>query len=175
MTKSVLNEKQKAGNELKGEKLITRIKLTNDDKLEIDYKLSNDDEALTVKYYGKDSVTQKFLEKFEETNSIIDEILPDIQNIDKVHIIRLEYTENGFLEKISLSFQVKCELSNCPINIATPYIGFIDPENEEVQLQALSNDAEQITHEIIALTKAYMNGDTRTKQLSLVVNNEDCD
>lgn len=175
MVKNAVNKKQKSGNEYKGEKLITRIKLTNEDTLEIDYKLSNEDEALTVKYNGKDNVTQKFLEKFEETSTIIWEILPDIQNIEKVNIIRLQYNEKDFLEKISLSFQIKCDLSNSPINISTPYIGFLDPEMTEVQSTALSNNAQQITHEIIALTKAYMNGDTRTKQLSLVVNNEDCD
>lgn len=172
MAKTATDEKQKSGNEVSGEKLLTRIKLTNTDTLEIDYKFSNEDEALTVKYEGKDGVTKKFMEQFEETKVIVKEILPTLEEDSKVHIVRLKYDSAGFLDKISLSFQITSLLSNTPINVSTPFIGFVDPD-EENQSPALSNNAETMIHEIVALSKAYMNGDTRTKQLSLVVDNEE--
>lgn len=161
---------------LVGEKFITKIKLMPDNTLEMKYKLSNNQEALTVTYCGKEEVTNKCLAQFTELNALACQIVPLLAHAApadlKTNIIRLKYNENGNIDKVSLSIQLKLNTSNSPVNISTPLVALMTEESEESDAFRVSAENEEIIHVLLALAKAYMNGDTRTKQLSLVVGNE---
>lgn len=176
MTKAATNEKTEQSNMATGEKLITKIKLTPAETLEVNYKLSNDKEALEVLYVGKEEVTAKFSENFEKLTTVACQIVPMLENVPEedlsVGILRLKYNDNGFLDKASLSIKLLIEASNSPINISTPMVDFAKEDMSDFAFK-ISQENEELIHEVIALTKAYMNGDTRTKQLSLVVDNEE--
>lgn len=176
MTKLATNEKTEQSNMATGEKLITKIKLTPAETLEVNYKLSNDKEALEVLYVGKEEVTAKFSENFEKLTAVACQIVPMLENAPEedlsVGILRLKYNDNGFLDKVSLSIKLLIEASNSPINISTPMVDFTKEDMSDFVFR-ISQENEELIHEVVALTKAYMNGDTRTKQLSLVVDNEE--
>lgn len=176
MTKTAINEKTEQGNKTSGEKLITRIKLTSGNTLEVNYRLTNDKEAMDVSYQGKEEVTEKYTTQFAKLHNPACQIIPMLSGVSKenltVGILRLKYNDKSFLDKISISLQLKIDASNSPVNISTPMVDFSKEDMPETAFR-ISQENEDTVHEILAMTKAYMNGDTRTKQLSLVVNNEE--
>lgn len=176
MTKTAINEKTEQTNKTTGEKLITRIKLLSDNTLEINYRLTNDKEALEVSYKGKEETTEKFQKEFEKLYSVACQIIPMLSDVSEedlsVGILRLKYNEKGFLDKASISIKLDIEASNSPVNISTPMVDFVKEEMSDEAFR-ISQQNEEIIHSVLEMAKAYMDGDTRTKQLSLVVDNEE--
>lgn len=176
MTKTATKIQTESGNNIAGEKLITRIKLMPGNTLEVNYKLANDKEALEVSYTGKEEVTDRYLEQFAKLNAPACQIVPILEYAYpadlKAGVLRLKYNEKGNLDKMSVSVQLKLTTSNSPVNISTPMVDFVTEDSPEEAFR-ISAENEEIVHELLAMTKAYMNGETRTKQLSLVVDNEE--
>ena len=79
MTKTATKIQTESGNNIAGEKLITRIKLMPGNTLEVNYKLANDKEALEVSYTGKEEVTNRYLEQFAKLNAPACQIVPILE------------------------------------------------------------------------------------------------
>lgn len=135
---------------------------------------SNDtDAALNAgTFTGKDECTEEFKNLFQTSKEIFGEIFPVVRKElanTKMNAIQLVYDKQGFLEKVLFSVIFTLKQGNV-INISTPQIPIYKENMAETTL-AVSGKHVELLHEIIAKAKDYMNGETRTKQMSLIVDN----
>lgn len=166
--------KEKKGNTTKTTGLyITKIKF-KEGKAIINYR---DEQDLSLKegvYSGKDETTEEFKSLFQQAVDTFVELLPDLKksrNQIKMNALRFDYDKQGFLEKVLFSTVWTFNNQGNVINLNTPQFPIYKPEMSETTV-AISGKDEELMHDIIAKAKAYMNGDTRTKQMKLVVNND---
>lgn len=152
---------------------ITKIKF-KEGKAVINFK---DEQDLSLKegvYSGKDETTEEFKSLFQQAVDTFVELLPDLKksrNQIKMNALRFDYDKQGFLEKVLFSTVWTFNNQGNVINLNTPQFPIYKPEMSETTV-AISGKDEELMHDIIAKAKAYMNGDTRTKQMKLVVNND---
>lgn len=172
MSKSNLKEKEENTTKTTG-LYITKIKF-KENKAIINFK---DDQDLSLKegvYTGKDEVTEDFKNVFQQAVDTFVELLPDLKKSKaqiKMNALRFDYDKQGFLEKVLFSTVWTFNNQGNVINLNTPQFPIYKPEMSETTV-AISGKDEELMHEIIAKAKAYMNGETRTKQMKLVVNND---
>lgn len=172
MTKSNLKEKEESTQKTTG-LYITKIKF-KENKAVINYR---DEQDLSLKegvYSGKDETTEEFKFLFQQAVDTFVELLPDLKksrNQIKMNALRFDYDKQGFLEKVLFSTVWTFNNQGNVINLNTPQFPIYKPEMSETTV-AISGKDEELMHDIIAKAKAYMNGDTRTKQMKLVVNND---
>lgn len=166
--------KEKKGSTTKTTGLyITKIKF-KEGKAIINYR---DEQDLSLKegvYSGKDETTEEFKSLFQQAVDTFVELLPDLKksrNQIKMNALRFDYDKQGFLEKVLFSTVWTFNNQGNVINLNTPQFPIYKPEMSETTV-AISGKDEELMHDIIAKAKAYMNGDTRTKQMKLVVNND---
>lgn len=137
-------------------------------------QFSNDCDTSTSEgtFTGKDECTEEFKTLFQSAKEIFVEIMPalrkDIGSI-KMNAISFNYDKSCFLEKVLFSVIFTLKQGNV-INISTPQIPIYKENMAETTL-AVSGKHVDLLHEIIAKAKNYMNGETRTKQMSLIVDN----
>lgn len=170
MARTATKEKQENTTKVKG-MFISRIQIKEGRGL-ITY--SNDTEsALNAgTFTGKDECTEEFKIIFQSAKEIFGEIFPVVRKeLDsiKMNAINFVYDKQGFLEKVLFSVIFTLKQGNV-INISTPQIP-IYKENMSDTTLAVSGKHEELLHEIIAKAKDYMNGETRTKQMTLIVDN----
>lgn len=170
------NLKEKEENTVKsGEIFINRIKINNDNTASIYYRTATDDSAKEVYYSGKDQITEKFSTTFQKSVYTFCEIIPEIKkNVSKIkaNVIKLDYNKQGFLKSALYSVKYAFnDANNAVININTPPLPIYDESMENTF--AISGKDEELLHEIIDCAKGYINGETRTKQMKLVVDNTD--
>lgn len=83
-----------------------------------------------------------------------------------MNAIRLEYSKDNFLKSALYSVKYAFnDANNAVVNISTPLLP-IWQEDFDDKTFCISGKYEVLLHETIAKAKAYINGETRTKQLS---------
>lgn len=159
----------------KTETLISKIKLDKFGFPTIVLTKTNDKSSQEIVFTGKEEVTEDFKKKFNELKNTIVEIIPFLEDTEqeiKTTGLTIKYGLSSELKGIVITAQVQAqETILSPVNINTPYVKFAAPEcSDEFTLCSRNLD---IVEKIIHKTEAYMNGDTKTKQLSLVVDNSE--
>ena len=87
-----------------------------------------------------------------------------------MNVIRFDYGKCDFLERALYSIKYSFnDQNNAVINISTPLLPIYKEGYENTF--CISGKDEEDLHEVIKKAKAYINGETRTKQMKLVVDN----
>lgn len=156
--------------EKKKKALISKIKIENDQTATINFKSTTDMDTSDVTYSGKEKVTDEFFKKFQSAVSSFVEILPalkkDSNNIT-MNSIKFDYGKSDKLEKVSYSVKYKPQqnvLTNIPVNNIPIY-----NEDFSETTFSVSGKDETLLYEILELAEAYLNGETKTKQMKLEV------
>ena len=151
--------------------LITKITMKNNKAI---IECSNEDDFRTndFKFKVKDEITENFKTLWDEVKDIIIALTPSLYKEGqalKINSINFEY-ESGYLENVSIavvwSIDDKGHILNLNYN---KYPIFREEFTEDVV--CISGKHEELLHDILKAAKAYMKGDTRTKQMSLIVDN----
>lgn len=171
MAKLNLKEKEETTNNVTG-LFIKQIKMQENKALiklsdEDDFKKQNGDFAV------KDEVTEEFKNTWDSAKTIITSLIPQLYKeiaAMRLNWIGFEYDKNGFLSNVNFSVVWTFDSNNHILNLNLPKIPIYKEEMGE-DVVAISGKHEEILHNILKCAKAYMNGETRTKQMSLIVDN----
>lgn len=152
---------------------IQKVKVNNDNTATIFYKTSNDLCAQEVSFTGKDQITEEFSKAFQNAvtgfTSCIPKLASETSKIT-MNVIRFDYGKSDFLEKALYSVKYDFnDQNNAVINISTPLLPIYKEGYENTF--CISGKDEEALHKVIEKAKAYINGETRTKQMKLVVDN----
>ena len=140
---------------------IIKVKINNDGTAAINYRTSCDNDTKEVYYQGKDGVTEEFKKIFQETVNGLIGCIP-----------KFDYGKDEFLKSALYSAKYAFnDQNNAVINLNTPPLPIYKEEYENTF--CISGKDEDALHEVIAKAKAYINGETKTKQMKLVVDNSD--
>lgn len=174
MTKTNTKEKTESTNKVEG-MFIVKVKLNNDNTASIFYRTSTDKEAKEVYYTGKDQVTEDFKTIFQATVDgflgCIPRLAPDKNKIT-MNAIKLDYDKSGFLSSALYSCKYAFnEQNNAVMNFNTPALPIYKEGMDNCF--TIAGIHEEALHDVIAKAKAYINGETRTKQMKLVVDNSE--
>lgn len=175
MTKTASKEKETGTTNAKNEMFIVKVKLNNDNTAAIFYRTSTDKDAKEVYYTGKDQVAEDFKTTFQGTVDgllgVVTRLAPDKNKIT-MNAIKLDYDKSGFLKSALYSAKYAFnEQNNAVINLNTPPLPIYKEGMENTfTIAGIHEDA---LHDVIAKAKAYINGETRTKQMKLVVDNSE--
>ena len=176
MSKTNVKEKEQTKGDFKG-KLLNKIKITSDNTAIITYTELNNQFKQDAVFTGKEEVRKEFFEKLQENKETLKEIVPFLDKWGNENItigsIKIGYDGAGKVENLIISAQVDLLKKGIksPLNISTPLIPFYKESNDST-IFSISGVHETIVHETIELAKAYQSGDTKVKQMSLVVDNE---
>lgn len=171
MAKSNLKEKEENSTKVTG-LYLTKIQI-KDNRAIIEYKEDKDLNKNEGTFTGLDDCTEEFLKLFQDAKDIFGELIPSLRkelSEIKMNVIKFEYNNQGFLDKVLFSIVYKYSASGNVTNISTGLIPIYKEELAENVL-SVSGKHEELLHQIIKAAKAYMNGETRTKQMKLVVDN----
>lgn len=151
---------------------INKIKILNDSTAEISYKSRTDLGTENISYSGIEKVTDEFQEAFQKAKEGFVACLPVLEkDIDKItmNVLQFDYDKS---DKVSHAlYSVKYaynNANNAVVNITTPKLPVFREEFDEKTF-CINGMYEQHLYEIIELAKAYLKGDTRTKQMKLEV------
>lgn len=173
MTTQTATKTQKDKSANTEQMFINKVKLKNDGTAEIYYRTTNDNNTREVYFKGKDEVTEDFKRAFQETVNGIVAVIPRLEpekNAISMNAIEFNYGEDSFLKSALYSAKYQFnEQSNAVMNLNTPPLPIYKEGMENTF--TISGRDEEALHEVIAKAKAYMKGDTRTKQMKLVVDN----
>lgn len=174
MTKTNTKEKSESTNKVEG-MFIIKVKLNNDNTASIFYRTSTDKEAKEVYYTGKDQVTEEFKKAFQACVQgfcgVMPRLTPDSDKIT-MNAIKFDYDKSGFLNSALYSIKYAFnEQTNAVVNISTPLLPIYKEGMENTF--TIAGIHEEALHDVIAKSKAYINGETRTKQMKLVVDNSE--
>lgn len=93
----------------------------------------------------------------------------DINKIT-MNCIKFDYGTDGYLKQALYSVKYAFnDQNNAVINISTPLLPIYKEGMENTF--CISGKHEEALHEVIRLAKAYIKGETRTKQLKVIVDN----
>lgn len=172
MTKTALKEKKEsttAANQM----FINKVKINNDKTAEIYYRTTCDSNAKEVFYKGKEEVTEEFLNTFQNTKTGLINAVPILGSATSkivMNAIKFDYDKTEFLKSALYSAKYAFnEQNNAVLNINMPPLPIYKEGMENTF--CISGKDEEALHEVIAKAKAYINGETRTKQMKLVVDN----
>lgn len=172
MTKTAVKEKEST-TQSKNLMFIQKVKVNNDNTATIVYKTSNDLSAQEVNFTGKDQITEDFAKAFQKTVSGFINCIPKLASETSkitINVIRFDYGKCDFLERALYSIKYSFnDQNNAVINISTPLLPIYKEGYENTF--CISGKDEEDLHEVIKKAKAYINGETRTKQMKLVVDN----
>jgi hypothetical protein len=150
---------------------INKIKILNDKTAVINYVQSGDLSSSEVIFTGKEKVTNEFFNKFQENISGFIGCMPklseDAKNIT-MNAIKFDYgKDNGALQNVLYSVKYAFNpANNAVVNISTPLLPLYKEGMSEKTFY-VSESHEALLKEVIELAKAYINGDTGTKQQNL--------
>lgn len=171
MARTATKEKEENTTKVKG-MFINKIQIKEGRGL---IQFSNDCDTSTSEgtFTGKDECTEEFKNLFQSSIEIFGEILPifktKLADI-KMNAINFNYDKQGFLEKVLFSVIYTFTKQGNVVNISTGQIPIYKENMAETTL-AVSGKHVELLHEIIAKAKDYMNSETRTKQMSLIIDN----
>lgn len=173
MTKTAVKETTKDSTQSKGVIFIEKIKITPERCAIIKYRTSNDDSAKETTFTGKEQVTEEFYNAFQSTVEGFVGCIPKLSSETSkitMNCIKFDYAKSDYLDKALYSIKYAFnDQNNAVINISTPLLPIYKEGMENTF--CISGKHEEALHEVIRLAKAYINGDTRTKQMSLIVDN----
>lgn len=165
--------KEKTSDEVKSTGLlITRIQI-KDDRAIISYHDDKDFSLNEGTHTGKDDCTSEFLQIFDSAKEIFGEIIQGLRKellTISMNVIKFEYNNQGFLDKVLMSVKYKFNKQGNVTNISTGNIPIYN-DNLGENVVCISGKHVDLLHKIIQKAKDYMKGDTRTKQMKLVVDN----
>jgi len=152
---------------------INKVKINKNKTASIYYRTTCNSNAQKVYYTGKEEVTNEFLETFQSTvrgfTSCIPRLAPDGSKIT-MNAIKFDYGKDEFLKSAQYSVKYAFnDQNNAVINISTSHLPIYKEEFENTF--CISGKDEEALHEVIACAKAYINGETKTKQMKLIVDN----
>lgn len=139
---------------------INKIKINPDKTAVINYAQSDDLTSAEITFKGKDKVTEAFYNKFQENVEGLIASIP-ILGEDKfnltMNIIKFVYNEDKNIESIQYAAKYSINSEDDKADIVTPLLAM-----------ELKEEAHQkLLHEVIRQAKAYVNGDTSTKQMKI--------
>ena len=151
---------------------INKIKILNDDTAEISYKSKTELGTETISYSGTEKVTDEFKTAFKQTKGGFIATLPVLEkHSDKItmNCIQFEYDKTDKLQNVLYSVKYAYnEKNNSVVNISTPKLPIYRDEFDENTFCVCGKD-EQDLYSVLEFAKAYLKGDTRTKQMKLEV------
>lgn len=153
---------------------INKIKILNDLTAEISYKSKTDLGTENITYSGVEKVTDEFQQAFQKAVNGFVATLPVLekeQHLNKItmNCIQLDYDKSDILSHALYSVKYAYnDSSNSVVNINTPKLPIFREDFDEKTF-CISGKDEQDLYNIIELAKAYLNGDTRTKQMKLEI------
>ena len=174
MAKTSAKEKEKKdATTSRKQMFIHKVTINSDNTASIYYKTTCDSNAQEVYYTGKEEVTEEFKNTFQATvkglTNVITRLAPESSKIT-MNSIKFDYDKTEFLKSALYSAKYNfSEQTNAVINLNTPPLPIYKEGMENTF--CISGKDEESLHEVIAAAKAYINGETRTKQMKLVVNN----
>lgn len=171
MAKTNLKEKEETTNGFKG-LLIKQIKM-KDNRALITLNDENDFRTQDGTFNVKDEVTEEFKNLWESAKEIIIALNPQLTKeiaALRLNHIQFFYDKKGFLSDVSFSVIWTFDSQGHVLNLNYTKFPIYKPEMAETVV-AISGKHEDLLHDILKAAKAYMNGETRTKQMKLVVNN----
>lgn len=169
---TALKERKETTNSTTGLQ-IKQIKMKNNRAI-ITLSDENDFRIQDASFNVKDEVTGEFKELWNSAKDIVIEINPQLRKevADLVlNQIQFFYDNNGYLSEASFSVIWTFDENGHILNLNYQKFPIYKPEFSEDTV-AISGKHEDLLHKILEKAKAYMNGDTRTKQMKLVVNND---
>ena len=151
---------------------INKIKILNDDTAEISYKSKTELGTEHISYSGTEKVTDEFKQAFQKAKEGFIACLPILEkHINKItmNVLQLDYDKQDKLSHALYSVKYAYnDANNAVVNITTPKLPVYREEFDEKTF-CINGKYEQELYEIIELAKAYLKGDTRTKQMKLEV------
>lgn len=151
---------------------INKIKILNDNTAEISYKSKTELGTEHIAYAGIEQVTGDFQRAFQDTvNGFIATIpiLEKHQHKITMNCIQFEYDKTDKLQNVLYSVKYAYnEKNNSVVNISTPKLPIYRDEFDENTFCVCGKD-EQDLYSVIEFAKAYLKGETRTKQMKLEV------
>uniref|UniRef100_A0AAU8ATA2 Uncharacterized protein n=1 Tax=Dulem virus 31 TaxID=3145749 RepID=A0AAU8ATA2_9VIRU len=162
-------EKTTATNSL----LITYIKFNKNDTAIVKYRKTQKMSIEEITHNGQDGVTDDFMQKFNKAKDGFIECMPllrpDRPKIS-MNVIEFFYDKSDYLQSALYSVKYAFnDQNNAVINISTPPLPIYKEGMENTF--CISGKDEEALHDVIESAKAYINGDTRTKQMKLIVDN----
>lgn len=153
---------------------INKIKINNDNTASIEYRTTCDSNAQEVIYSGKEEVTEKFSQAFQATVIGLLNALPRLASEKSkitMNAVKFSYGEDEYLKSALYSAKYAFnDQNNAVLNLNMPSLPIYKEGMENTF--CISGKDEEALHEVIALAKDYINGDTRVTQMKLVVNND---
>lgn len=171
MAKSNLKEKEETTNNVTG-MFIKKIQMQDNKALIV---LSDEDEfkKQNGNFAVKDEVTEEFKNLWDSAKEIVTAINPQLEKeitALRLNHIQFFYDKSGFLSDVSFSVVWTFDSSGHVLNLNYSKFPIYKPEFAD-NVVAISGKHEDLLHDILKAAKAYMNGETRTKQMSLIVDN----
>lgn len=171
MAKTNLKEKTDTPNNVTG-LFIKQIKMQENRAL---IKLSDEDDfkSQTGDFVVKDEVTEEFKTLWNSAKEIVIALIPTLHKevtALRLNYINFYYDKNGFLQDVLFSVVWTFDNAGHILNLNMPKFPIYKEEFAETVI-AISGKHEELLHDILAAAKAYMKGETRTKQMKLVVDN----
>ena len=166
-----LKEKEDTTNNVTG-LFIKKIQM-KDNRALISLNDDNDFRTQNGDFNVKDEVTEEFKTLWHNALEIVTSLTPQLGK--EVSALRLNhiqffYDKKGFLSDVSISVIWTFDSQGHVLNLNYTKFPIYKPEMAETVV-AISGKHEELLHDILKAAKAYMNGDTRTKQMSLIVDN----
>lgn len=171
-TKTAVKEKKDATTNSK-QMFINKVNINNDNTASIFYRTTCDSNAQEVYYQGKEEVTEEFKFAFQNTviglTNLLPRLAPDSHKI-QMNAIKFDYDKTEFLKSALYSAKYQfSDQTNAVMNLNTPPLPIYKEGMENTF--CISGKDEEALHEVIAKAKDYINGNTRVKQMKLVVDN----
>lgn len=173
MKNAIEKEQTNDSTNTKGMIFIQKVKINTDNTAKIWYKKADDLFSEERTASGQDQVTEEFAKAFQTTVKGFVNCIPKLSaEGDKItmNCIKFDYGKDGYLQSALYSIKYSFnDANNAVINISTPLLPIYKEGMEDTF--CISGKDEEALHEVIRLAKAYINGETRTKQMSLIVDN----
>lgn len=157
----------------RGTILIDKIKIENK-KATINYHESTDFDDAQIVYTGKEEVTEESLKAFENCTAGFASVMPELKTTKMtMNCINFTYDKTNEIEKALYSVKYKFhDAGNQVINLNTPQLPIYKDSFDEKTFCISGKDVDAF-YTVIDFAKKYINGDTRTKQMKLVIDNTD--
>lgn len=171
MTKSNLKEKSETSNNVTG-LFIKQIKM-KDNRALISLSDDNDFRTQNGDFCVKDEVTEDFKKLWDSAKEIVTALIPQLNKevpALRLNFINFYYDKKGFLSDVSFSVVWTFDSQGHILNLNLQKFPIYKEEMAET-IVAISGKHEDLLHDILDAAKKYMKGETRTKQMKLVVDN----
>lgn len=171
MAKSNLKEKEDLT--VKSSDFLIKKITMKENKAIIEYSTDDDFRVNESKFKVKDEITEDFKTIWQNALAIITELTPQLYKevaALKINSIQFNYTADAYLDKVSIAVVWSIDDNGHILNLNYNNYPIYKAEFAE-NVVAISGKHEELLHEILKAAKAYMNGETRTKQMSLIVDN----